>query len=196
MMGEFPLRSDGLARHEGGERCILPVCLALRVRGRLRSLSSLMSLSYPSRMSDVRETWGRREIYPSCVPCSESERQAEESLLRHVSLISLSYEWCERDMREQRDISCVESYVLMCPFYYSNYQSILFCVESVIKFLSHNDVCVCLSIVLYLLIPHSYKPIGKEFSRQLCVESYVSIPSFIFIKLILIISTFSYDFLN
>jgi hypothetical protein len=53
---------------------------------------------------------------------------------------------------------CVESYVLMCPFYYSNYQSILFCVESVIKFLSHNDVCVCLSIVLYLLIPHSYNP--------------------------------------
>ena len=28
----------------------------------------------------------------------------------------------------------------------------------VIKFLSHNDVCVCLSIVLYLLIPHSYYP--------------------------------------
>ena len=53
---------------------------------------------------------------------------------------------------------CVESYVLMCPFYYSNYQSILFCVQSVIKFLSHNDVCVCLSIVLYLLIPHSYNP--------------------------------------
>ena len=51
---------------------------------------------------------------------------------------------------------CVESYVLMCPFDYSNYQSILFCVESVIKFQSHNDVCVCLSIVLYLLIPHSY----------------------------------------
>ena len=53
---------------------------------------------------------------------------------------------------------CVESYVFMCPFYYSNYQSILLCVESVIKFLSHNDVCVCLSIVLYLLIPHSYNP--------------------------------------
>ena len=46
----------------------------------------------------------------------------------------------------------------MCPFYYSNYQSILFCVQSVIKFLSHNDVCVCLSIVLYLPIPHSYNP--------------------------------------
>ena len=46
---------------------------------------------------------------------------------------------------------CVESYVLMCPFNYFNYQSILFCVECVIKFLSHNDVCVCVSIVLYLL---------------------------------------------
>jgi hypothetical protein len=53
---------------------------------------------------------------------------------------------------------CVESYDFMCPFYYSNYQSILLCVESVIKFLSHNDVCVCLSIVLHLLIPHSYNP--------------------------------------
>ena len=29
---------------------------------------------------------------------------------------------------------CVESYVLISPFNYSNYQSILFCVESVIKF--------------------------------------------------------------
>ena len=46
---------------------------------------------------------------------------------------------------------CVESYVLMCPFYYSNYQSILFCVESLIKFLAHNDVCVCRFIVPYFL---------------------------------------------
>jgi hypothetical protein len=46
----------------------------------------------------------------------------------------------------------------MCPFYYSNYQSILFCVESLIKFQSYNDVCVCLSIVLYLLTsyPHDF----------------------------------------
>ena len=53
---------------------------------------------------------------------------------------------------------CVESYVFMCPFYHSNYQSILFCVECVIKFLSHNDACVCLSIVLYLLTsyPHDF----------------------------------------
>ena len=28
----------------------------------------------------------------------------------------------------------------------------------VMKFLSHNDFCVCLSIVLYLLTPHSYYP--------------------------------------
>ena len=47
---------------------------------------------------------------------------------------------------------CVESYVFMCPFYYSNYQSVLFCVESVTKFPSHNDVCVCLSTLLYLLL--------------------------------------------
>ena len=53
---------------------------------------------------------------------------------------------------------CVESYVVMSPFYYSNYQSILFCVGTLIKFVSNNDVCVCLSIVLYLLIPHSYNP--------------------------------------
>ena len=46
---------------------------------------------------------------------------------------------------------CVESYVLMCPFYYSNYQSTLFCVESLIKFLAHNDVCVRRFIVPYFL---------------------------------------------
>ena len=51
-----------------------------------------------------------------------------------------------------QDLLCIESYVFMSPFYCPNYQSILFCVGTVIKFLSHNDVCVCLSIVLYLLI--------------------------------------------
>ena len=53
-----------------------------------------------------------------------------------------------------QNLLCIESYVVMSPFYYSNYQSILFCVECVIKFLSHNDVCVCLSIVLYALVLH------------------------------------------
>jgi hypothetical protein len=71
---------------------------------------------------------------------------------------------------------CVESYVLMCPFYYSNYQSILFCVESVIKFQSHNDVCVCLSIVLYLLTPHSYNPhLSNDFFVALFAAFYCSI---------------------
>ena len=74
----------------------------------------------------------------------------------NIYLITLT---CYLSMNAQAlHLLCVESYVLMCPFYYSNYQSILLCVESVIKFLSHNDVCVCLSIVLYLLIPHSYNP--------------------------------------
>jgi hypothetical protein len=51
-----------------------------------------------------------------------------------------------------QDLLCVESYVFMSPFYYSDYQSTLFCVGTLMKFVSHNDVCVCLSIVLYLLI--------------------------------------------
>jgi hypothetical protein len=36
---------------------------------------------------------------------SESERQAENSLLRHVSLISVILEGCEGDMREERELS-------------------------------------------------------------------------------------------
>ena len=63
-------------------------------------------------------------------------------------------------------------------FYYSKYQSILFCVECVIKILSHNDVCECLSIVLYLLIPHSYNP-------------HLSDPSHLLIEILIYLSYFT-----
>ena len=50
--------------------------------------------------------------------------------IAHICLsIFIVIEWCR---------------FLPTPFYYSNYQWILFCVES--GFLSHNNVCVCLSI--------------------------------------------------
>ena len=86
----------------------------------------------------------------------------------HVSLILYAAFHCSNNLPINyslaqtlhllQDLLCIESYVFMSPFYCSNYQSILFCVGTVIKFLSHNDVYVCLSIVLYLLIPHSYNP--------------------------------------
>ena len=53
-------------------------------------------------------------------------------------------------------ILCVEFYVCMCPFYHSNYQSILCCTESVLKLLPHDDACECLSIIEYFRIYSSW----------------------------------------
>ena len=45
-----------------------------------------------------------------------------------------------------QELLCIDFYVFISPLYYSNYQ----CFKSVIKLLSCNNVCICLSIVLYL----------------------------------------------
>ena len=83
--------------------------------------------------------------YPNDFLCS--------NILLHSNLNPMSDHSHLLCINEALHLLCVESYVLMCPFYYSNNQSILFCVESAIKFLSHNDVSVRLSIVLLLSFP-------------------------------------------
>ena len=114
-----------------GIKCSYPFFSSIRISPDFSLLSKLNTAekSIPHFIRDPC-SWFTLPLTSSCTVRIDSLRYFISLLLIFAPLFYLSVQ----------DLLCVESYVLMCPFYYSNYQSILFCVQSVIKFQSHNDV--------------------------------------------------------